>query len=168
LWSGLYGSQMGSLFSRDGDLLCASYPSLADSNVQAMNASGSQTAASKRKLSSLRPSAPLHRTLRRETTVLHWGLSVDGVEAIGTGPTPHDLRRTAASMMTAGGIPRLYVDRLLNHVDSSVGAIYDRHDYMAEKRHAAVTWSAKLRAIASGEPRRRQSNVIALRSPDRV
>ena len=36
--------------------------------------------------------------------------------------SPHDLRRTAASNMTAAGIPRLHVDQLLNHVDGSVGS----------------------------------------------
>ena len=29
--------------------------------------------------------------------------------------TPHDLRRTAASMMTSIGIPRLHVEKVLNH-----------------------------------------------------
>ena len=78
------------------------------------------------------------------------GLVTSEVDASGTCPTPHDLRRTAASMMTAGGIPRLHVDRLLNHVDASVGAIYDRHDYMAEKRHAANTWAARLAIVSGG------------------
>jgi integrase len=37
--------------------------------------------------------------------------------------TPHDLRRTAASHMTALGVSRLIVSKLLNHVESSVTAI---------------------------------------------
>jgi integrase len=61
--------------------------------------------------------------------------------------TPHDLRRTAASHMTALGIPRLVVSKLLNHVENSVTAIYDRHSYDKEKREATILWDEKLFAI---------------------
>jgi integrase len=50
--------------------------------------------------------------------------------------TPHDLRRTAASLMTAAGIPRLHVEKVLNHTIDDVAEIYDRHDYAREKRVA--------------------------------
>jgi integrase len=43
--------------------------------------------------------------------------------------TPHDLRRTAASLITAAGIPRLHVEKVLNHTIDDVAEIYDRHDY---------------------------------------
>ena len=43
---------------------------------------------------------------------------------------PHDLRRTAASCMTSMGISRLVVAKVLNHADSSVTAVYDRHSYL--------------------------------------
>jgi integrase len=43
--------------------------------------------------------------------------------------TPHDLRRTAASHMTNMGIPRLVVSKVLNHAESGVTALYDRHSY---------------------------------------
>ncbi len=46
---------------------------------------------------------------------------------------PHDLRRTAASHMTGMGISRLTVSKILNHVESSVTAVYDRHSYDPEK-----------------------------------
>lgn len=61
--------------------------------------------------------------------------------------TPHDLRRTAASYMTALGISRLTVSKLLNHADNSVTAIYDRHDYAKEKKEALELWSKKLKKI---------------------
>jgi integrase len=61
--------------------------------------------------------------------------------------TPHDLRRTAASHMTALGISRLIVSKLLNHVETSVTAIYDRHSYDKEKRAAVNAWAIKLREI---------------------
>jgi integrase len=59
--------------------------------------------------------------------------------------TPHDLRRTAATHMTAMGTPRLVVSKILNHADSSITAIYDRHSYDAEKSNALEAWSTKLR-----------------------
>ncbi|HEX7199999.1 MAG TPA: tyrosine-type recombinase/integrase, partial [Dongiaceae bacterium] len=49
---------------------------------------------------------------------------------------PHDLRRTAASLMTGMGISRLTVSKILNHAESDITAVYDRHSYDAEKRQA--------------------------------
>ena len=63
--------------------------------------------------------------------------------------TPHDLRRTAASSMTALGVSRLVVSKLLNHVENSVTAIYDRHSYDKEKKQAVELWSNKLKNIIS-------------------
>jgi len=59
--------------------------------------------------------------------------------------TPHDLRRTAATHMTSIGIPRLVVSKILNHADSSITAIYDRHSYDAEKLNALETWGNKVK-----------------------
>jgi integrase len=74
--------------------------------------------------------------------------------------TPHDLRRTAASGMTALGIPRLTVSKILNHVEKGVTAVYDRHSYDAEKRHALEAWASRLKEIVSGKPT--TSNVVTL------
>jgi integrase len=68
-------------------------------------------------------------------------------EGIEEGFTPHDLRRTTASQMTALGISRLVVSKILNHVEGSVTAIYDRHSYDKEKQHALELWSKKLAEI---------------------
>ncbi len=65
---------------------------------------------------------------------------------------PHDLRRTAASHMTAMGILRLTVSKLLNHVESGVTAIYDRYSYDREKRTALAAWGAEIEKIVSGVP----------------
>jgi integrase len=59
----------------------------------------------------------------------------------------HDLRRTAASLMASSGVPRLTISKILNHTDSSVTAIYDRHSYDAEKRTALDNWARQLRTI---------------------
>ncbi len=61
----------------------------------------------------------------------------DRREHFGMAPfTPHDLRRTAASLMTAAGVPRLHVEKVLNHTIDDVAEIYDRHDYAQEKQAA--------------------------------
>ena len=41
----------------------------------------------------------------------------------------------------------LVVSKILNHVDSSITAIYDRHSYDAEKRNALEAWGNKLNEI---------------------
>ena len=56
----------------------------------------------------------------------------------------HDLRRTAASFMTSMGTPRLVVAKILNHVETSVTAVYDRHSYDREKREALDAWAIRL------------------------
>lgn len=72
--------------------------------------------------------------------------------------TPHDLRRTAASFMTKLGIPRLHVEKVLNHSTGDIAEVYDRHDYAAEKRIALERWSAHLTDLIEG----RDQKVIPL------
>lgn len=73
---------------------------------------------------------------------------------------PHDLRRTAASHMTGMGISRLVVSKILNHVESGVTRVYDRHSYDGEKRQALEAWGRKVMTlIGEGEP----GKVIPLR-----
>jgi integrase len=68
--------------------------------------------------------------------------------------TPHDLRRTAASHMTALGTARLHVAKVLNHTDSDTTAIYDRHAYLDEKRKALELWAGELRLVVAGKARK--------------
>jgi integrase len=63
---------------------------------------------------------------------------------------PHDLRRTGASLMTGMGISRLTVSKILNHAESSITAVYDRHSYDAEKRQALEAWAVRLDQIVTG------------------
>ncbi|MFA9459911.1 tyrosine-type recombinase/integrase [Thiohalorhabdus sp. Cl-TMA] len=65
--------------------------------------------------------------------------------------TPHDLRRTAATLITEIGFNRLVVDKLLNHKDQTVGGVYDRHSYDKEKRQALEAWERDLGATFSGQ-----------------
>lgn len=68
--------------------------------------------------------------------------------------TPHDLRRTAASFMTKLKVPRLHVEKVLNHSTGDIAEVYDRHDYLPEKRIALETWSEHLREILASEDRK--------------
>lgn len=65
--------------------------------------------------------------------------------------TPHDLRRTAASFMTKLKIPRLHVEKVLNHATGDIAEVYDRHDYLREKRVALEKWGRHLAAIIEGK-----------------
>jgi integrase len=65
--------------------------------------------------------------------------------------TPNDLRRTAATSMGRLGVNRFILSRVLNHTDSSVDGIYDRHDYLSQKRRALDLWAAELHRSFSGE-----------------
>ena len=57
----------------------------------------------------------------------------------------HDLRRTAASM----GVPRLVIQKILNHVETGVTSVYDRHSYDAEKKEALDKWAKRLTRLVS-------------------
>ena len=49
--------------------------------------------------------------------------------------------------MSGGGVPWLTISKILNHVETGVTVVYDRHSYDAEKK-AALDWCAvKLTAI---------------------
>lgn len=68
---------------------------------------------------------------------------------------PHDLRRTVASNLARLGVDRTVNGKVLNHKgmsgDNQVTAVYDRYDYMDEKRQALNRWSALLKQIIEGK-----------------
>jgi integrase len=73
----------------------------------------------------------------------------------------HDLRRTCVSGMARLGIAPHVADKILNHQNgaiSGVAAVYQRHDFLAERRHALKLWGAHVERIA-GRPEDRQSDV---------
>jgi integrase len=61
---------------------------------------------------------------------------------IGTKVSPHDLRRTAHTIMGSEsiGVHRFVRDRILNHSDQTPGAHYDVNEYLPEKRKALDAW----------------------------
>lgn len=48
----------------------------------------------------------------------------------------HDLRRTCRSLLAANGIPSHIAERCLNHKLKGVEGVYDRYDYLEERRQA--------------------------------
>jgi integrase len=71
----------------------------------------------------------------------------------------HDLRRTCVSGMARLGIPPHIADKILNHnagTISGVAAVYQRHEFLAERQEALERWGshvAHIVAAASGEVR---------------
>jgi integrase len=62
----------------------------------------------------------------------------------------HDLRRTCVSGMARLGIPPHVADKILNHqagTISGVAAVYQRHDFLAERKDALERWGAHVRKI---------------------
>lgn len=64
----------------------------------------------------------------------------------------HDLRRTAASLMASGGVPRFVISRVLNHSEGEhITSVYDRYSYDGEKKAAMEFWGQQLTAILAGK-----------------
>ncbi|MBT4549312.1 MAG: tyrosine-type recombinase/integrase [Gammaproteobacteria bacterium] len=58
--------------------------------------------------------------------------------------TIHDLRRTFRSLLSSEGIPGHIAERCLNHKLKGVEGIYDRYDYLDERKHALEVISKKI------------------------
>jgi integrase len=72
-----------------------------------------------------------------------------GIEAIqrrtNTGEwTWHDLRRTAASGLQRIGAPSEVIEAILAHRRPGVSAVYQRHEYLTERRDWLQKWSERL------------------------
>lgn len=63
--------------------------------------------------------------------------------------TPHDLRRTVGTGLGRLGFSRLVQDKVLAHItgERGVSAIYDRYEYIKEKREALEAWATHLEAL---------------------
>jgi len=53
--------------------------------------------------------------------------------------------------MVGAGVPRLVVSKILNHGETGVTAVYDRHSYDLEKRAALDFWGKRLEAIVANK-----------------
>jgi integrase len=67
-----------------------------------------------------------------------------------TGWRLHDLRRTIVSGMARLGVPPHVADKILNHqvgTISGVAAVYQRHDFLADRKEALDRWGAHVEEI---------------------
>jgi len=66
--------------------------------------------------------------------------------------TVHDIRRTVGTNLARLGVSKDIRTRVLNHVDgarSVTDAVYNQHDFSAEKRAALELWETELRRIVA-------------------
>jgi integrase len=77
-------------------------------------------------------------------------------------PSPHDLRRSAATRLAELGVLKEDRDAVLNHTPRDVGKKhYDLYEREREKRQALALWASKLTALVEGQP---GLNVITLKA----
>jgi integrase len=82
----------------------------------------------------------------RADTIAPWGI--------------HDLRRTAATEMGRLGVSEFIIGRVLNHAAKGVtGKVYNRYEYLNEKRRALDLWGRYLDTLTKPPA----ANVVALR-----
>ncbi len=66
--------------------------------------------------------------------------------------TVHDLRRTCRSLLASLGVPSHIAERCLNHKLRGVEGIYNRHDYLTERREAFERLASILTPIINDTP----------------
>jgi integrase len=72
-------------------------------------------------------------------------------KALGVEPaTPHDLRRTHGSTITALGLGREAMNRVQNHKEGGIASVYDRHGYADENKRVMEATAARLLSLAEG------------------
>jgi integrase len=74
----------------------------------------------------------------------------------------HDLRRTCVSGMAALGVPPHVADKILNHSSgtiSGVAAVYQRHEFLAERKEALDRWGTHISDLVVATLRDRQNSL---------
>jgi integrase len=94
-----------------------------------------------------------HRT--KEKTMTVYALDQEAqllAQKLGIPPfTPHDLRRTCCSKLGEMLVPGHLIDRITNHKPSGItDRVYNKYDYLKEKREALHAWGVRLLRIVSG------------------
>ena len=73
---------------------------------------------------------------RARLTVTHWA--------------PHDLRRTARTLLASMGCPDSVAEAILGHIQPGIQGVYNRHGYDRERREWLTKLDAKLERLAQG------------------
>lgn len=71
--------------------------------------------------------------VRERLTVTHW--------------SPHDLRRTGRTGLSAMGCPTDIAEAILGHVQPGIQGVYNAHKYDAERRHWLALWADRLESL---------------------
>jgi integrase len=71
----------------------------------------------------------------------------------------HDLRRTARTLLSRAGVNKDHAERMLGHVIGGVRRVYDKYEYLPEKKHAAEALAALIERIV--DP---QQNIVPIRA----
>ena len=90
---------------------------------------------------------PMHYEPRALNSILNKVLpKLEGIRRF----TPHDLRSTARSHLAALKVNVIVAERCLNHAIGGLVGVYDKHDYLDERREALTKWTDFLLTCESG------------------
>ena len=65
----------------------------------------------------------------------------------------HDFRRTLATGMAKLGVAQDTIERILGHARPGLAGVYNRHEYLEEKRRALLVWAEHVRLLVSDDPK---------------
>jgi hypothetical protein len=72
----------------------------------------------------------------------------------------HDLRRTVRTGLSQLSVPPHIAELVIGHSIGGIVKVYDRYDYLTEKREALTRWADHLMSIASDQ--RHADNVVPI------
>ena len=75
----------------------------------------------------------------------------------------HDIRRTVRTHLSRLKVTEEAREAVMAHVRPGIKGVYDKHEYLDEKREALEAWGNRLQIILYGTP----SNVVALHADAR-
>jgi integrase len=76
--------------------------------------------------------------------------------------TLHDLRRTARSLLARAGVSDAIAERTLGHAIGGIQGVYNRHNYIEEKKDALARLAALIEEVVNPPDR---SNVVSMIAP---
>lgn len=65
--------------------------------------------------------------------------------------TPHDLRRTVRTRLASLGVEPVVAEKVIGHTLPGMMKVYDRHEYLDEKRAALEAWENELTRIVEAD-----------------
>ena len=109
------------------------------------------------------PGSPItNAALSRAVERAHGAMGAKHVEPWGRW-TPHDLRRTMRTGLSACKVRPDIAELAIGHTKRGIVAVYDQHAFDDERRAALEVWEARLRSIVTGrDPDALPDNVVKL------